>query len=223
VARQKLEPMVESLIDFSDISNDEKISILFPGPNAGEILEIRPFERLVTLVSAALSQAVDFMQVLSTERIVLASETGTVLIINPQTKEVVDQVSFPNAVWVESLSAHLIGDKTHIWAIDARSKHIFHWESDSNSKQFVLSPEQLPDTIQPKQIVSTGQLLPVGFNLEKNSTGFYSQVSAGTHEVEIERVLVIANDGSIHALVGSQSNSLIGEPVQDKTWVSHPF
>jgi hypothetical protein len=213
------------VVNLRKIKN-QKFSIVFRGLSLSEVIELTPFEAVLSLDPEVFPKAIDYFQVLNERRIVLGSELGGVFIVDTTANKVARQLITPSSIWIRSLSAHQLGDSIHIWAIDAVSKKILHWNSSMPTNQLLPYSKQLPNGVSPIFVVSTGELVPAGYDLPNPSpTGYFSNIAEGRHEVEIERVLVTGEDGKIYAFapVEFRDKFVVAPPRPEREWISHEF
>jgi hypothetical protein len=91
-----------------------------------------------------------------------------------------------------------LGNKTQIWATGA-SRQLYLW--DSTEKDTVIRPtlNPLPGDVGALTVATRSEPVPVGFIRKKRSKhSFFTNFHAKGNEAEMERVVVVGDDGALY-------------------------
>ncbi len=216
----KIEPIKTGLVDFQ--SKDASERVLIPSTHPEFAYQLERFERVITIKDREnLVNGIDFIHVLSDKNLLLANNLGQVIIVEPQKLQLEKTLSFPGKVWLNSISAHQIGDEIQVWAINSIDKSLYYWNSTSGESGMTPYPEKLPDGEIPLRVTSSGQIIPVSSGIGKNSY-YYNHYSLKGDEIAEQRVLVMTATGKIFGLVDGGKKLETEFPVK-LHWESQTF
>ncbi len=210
-------------LQYLEQTSARKSVFVIPTARPHIALEVHPAEKVIELGTSELSGATEFLKVVSSRRVLVGSSLGDLFVIDPMERKIVYRPSFESPVWLRSVSMHSIDNTLEIWAVDARSRHLYRWnsgESPNGMGKFIEWPDQLPEGVEPLTLTSVGQLVPAGYCMpkEQGQEGFFSNFIPLKDEVAVERVLALGADGRIYAHVFSD-----GHWKSPRKWVSYPL
>lgn len=224
VWREEVEAASLSLIDFDP--GQTNLSLWLPTIDATLAMEIRPFERVLTMREEVMD-TINYVQVVSSRRVVVASELGKVAVVDPAEKRSVHKPTFPGGVWLKAISAHRVGDQVQIWAINAVGNGIWRWTSTDLENTFTLFDPQLPAGVTPVSIATAAQTVPVNASIpmDRSREGYLTSVIVLPQNAGVvhERVLVMGSDGNLYAYTIPRGRNLMEETNPARAWVMIPF
>lgn len=165
--------------------------------------------------------AIDFLQVLAPNRLLLGSELGEVEIVEKGTGKLRHAPKFPGPVWLKTLAGFSVADRTEVWALDSGSR-LYRWSSSQRNERFERVAEPLPDGAIPMSLSVAAEPLPaIGPARRQDESGYFSVLFPEGDEMTVERILVLGSDKRLYAW-GALPPSDFAGLIPERGWVTHP-